>query len=93
MKARNPEYTKGYKAGMQQGFRLARKTFGDVVDLALVDVLDASPEESELWRKRQISYLQTSWEAMWAWTRWRKPGGRRSGNDCAEIQKEWGNCT
>lgn len=45
MRARNPEYTKGYKAGMQYGFRLARKTFGDVVDLALVDVLDASPEE------------------------------------------------
>ena len=30
---------------MQQGLRLARKTFGDVVDLALVDVLGASPEE------------------------------------------------
>lgn len=45
MKVRNPEYTNGYKAGMQQGFRLARKTFGDVVDLALVDVLGASPEE------------------------------------------------
>lgn len=45
MKARNPEYTKGYKAGMQQGFRLARKTFGDVVDLAIADVLGATPEQ------------------------------------------------
>lgn len=45
MKARNPEYTKGYKAGMQQGFRLARKTFGDVVDLAISDVLGATPEQ------------------------------------------------
>jgi hypothetical protein len=45
VKARNPEYTKGYKAGMQQGFRLARKTFGDVVDLAIADVLGASPEQ------------------------------------------------
>lgn len=45
MRARNPEYTKGYKAGMQQGFRLARKTFGDVVDLAISDVLGATPEQ------------------------------------------------
>ena len=45
MRARNPEYTKGYKAGMQQGFRLARKTFGDVVDLAIADVLGATPEQ------------------------------------------------
>lgn len=45
MRARNPEYTKGYRAGMQQGFRLARKTFGDVVDLAISDVLGATPEQ------------------------------------------------
>ena len=45
MRARNPEYTKGYKAGMQQGFRLARKTFGDVVDLAIAAGMGASPEE------------------------------------------------
>lgn len=45
MRARNPEYTKGYKDGMQQGFRLARKTFGDVVDLAISDVLGATPEQ------------------------------------------------
>lgn len=45
MRPRNPEYTKGYKAGMQQGFRLARKTFGDVVDLAISDVLGATPEQ------------------------------------------------
>ena len=30
---------------MERVTELARKTFGDVVDLALVDVLDASPEE------------------------------------------------
>ena len=45
MKARNPEYTRGYRDGMQYGFRLARKTFGDVVDLAMTDILGASPEE------------------------------------------------
>lgn len=57
MRARNPEYTKGYKAGMQQGFRLARKTFGDVVDLALVDVLDASQEEIRAVEKKANKLL------------------------------------
>ena len=57
MRARNPEYTKGYKAGMQHGFRLARKTFGDVVDLAIADVLGASPEEIRAVEKKANKLL------------------------------------
>ena len=57
MRARNPEYTKGYKAGMQQGFRLARKTFGDVVDLAIADVLGATPEQIRAVEKKASKTL------------------------------------
>ena len=57
MKARNPEYTRGYRDGMQYGFRLARKTFGDVVDLAMTDVLGASPEEIKAVEKKANGLL------------------------------------
>lgn len=42
---------------MERVTELARKTFGDVVDLALVDVLGASPEEIRAVEKKANKLL------------------------------------
>lgn len=45
MKARPVDYTRGYRDGQKDGIRKAIKAIGASIDIAMLDVLGASPEE------------------------------------------------